>query len=357
MQLDKIVIAVTKNGSVMGKKLASFLKADLRIPRRFTINTKFEYGYDRSVALEIQEAFNRYQVLILIMATGIAVRSIAPMLENKQIDPAVIVMDEAGKFVISLISGHREVVNRLAEEVANYTGGAAVITTASDVINLPSVDLMAAKYELMIENKELLPEFSSAVINGEPIVIWDRWGIKENWPDNIRVETGESFILTEADKLLVIVGYQEPLGIRSSIRILALRPNNLVVGVGYCQGVTGTRIVGAIRRYFRERNWSVRSIQSLATIDLNADEPGINSAVSDFGVPLQVYSKEELEVEMKGLEKSVYFESTKGVNEVCEPAAIIGSKLGKLIGTKQNLNQITVAVAAIKERIDDIKPQ
>lgn len=347
---DKIVITVTNNGSILGKKLANYLKADLRIPRRFTVNTEIDYGYDRSVALEIQEAFNRYQVLILIMATGIAVRNIAPLLENKQIDPAVIVIDEAGKFVISLILGRWGGANRLAEEVANYTGGVAVITTASEVNNLPSLDRVAQKYDLIIENKELLPEFSGAVINGEPIVIWDRWGIKETWPDNIRVETGERFELTRVDKLLVVVGYQEPVEIRSFVKVLALRPNNLVVGIGCCQGLPGTRIVGAIRRYFREREWSVRSIQSFATIDLKANQSGINAAALEFGVPLQVFSKEELETGMKGLENSDYYESMMEEGGVCEPAAVLGSKLGKLIGVKQNLNQITLAVAAIREK-------
>lgn len=350
MKSNKIVITATKNGSVLGKKLANHLKADLRIPRRFLVKNEFDYGYDRSVALEIQEAFNRYQVLILIMATGIAVRNIAPMFENKQPDPAVIVIDEAGKFVISLISGRWGGANRLAEELANYTGGLPVITTASDVINLPSLDFVAQKYDLIIENKELLPEFSGAILNGEPIVIWDRWGIEETWPDNIRVETSERFDLTGVDKLLMVAGYQKPIEIHSSVKVLALRPNNLVVGVECCQGVSGTRITGAIRRYFRERDWSVRSIHSLAASDIKANESGINAAALEFGVPLQIFSKEEMETGMKEMGKFHFYKSTVEEGGACEPAAMLGSKLGKLIGVKQNLNQITLAVAAIREK-------
>jgi cobalt-precorrin 5A hydrolase len=350
MKSDKIVIALTKNGSILGKKLANYLKADLRIPRRFIENDEYEYCYDRPVDLEIREAFKDYQRLILIMASEIAVRGIVPVINDKQTDPAVIVMDETGKYIISLLGGHWGEANRLAEELAKFTGGIAVITTAPVVNNLPGLDWLAKKYNLIVENKDLLPEFFGAIVNGEPVVIWDRWGIKEIWPDNVRVETGESFNLTEAEKLVVNVGYQEPVAIRSSVKILALRPSNLVVGVGCCEGVPGNRIIGAIRRYFRERNWSARSIHSLATIDLKSGEPGINMAAQEFGVPLRVFSKEELETINQGLQKTDIADSTGMMSEICEPAAILGANHGKLIGVKLDLNQITVAVAAIREK-------
>ncbi len=350
MKSNKIVISVTKNGSVLGKKVADFIRADLKAPARFASQIGLDYGYDRPVALEIQGAFNRYEVLVLIMAAGIAVRSITPVIGNEQTDPAVIVMDEAGKFVLSLLLGRWGAANRIAEDLAEYTGGVPVITTASDVNNLPSLDSVARKYGLTVENPELLAEFSGAVINGEPVVIWDCWGIEENWPEHVRMVTGESLELADNEKLLVVIGYRDPLEIKSNTKVLALRPNNLVVGVGCCQGVPATRIIGAIRRYFRERSWSPSSIQSLATIDTLADEPGLMAAARELGVPLQVFEKEGLELVVDGLEKPNFLGITPGVGGVCEPAAILGSNHGQLIGAKQNLNQITVAAATIKER-------
>lgn len=347
MKSDMIVIAVTKNGSGLGRKLAKYLKADLKIPCRFAMETEAGYGYDQLVALEIQAAFNQYQVLVLIMAAGLAVRAIAPVIGDKQTDPAVIVMDETGKFAVSLLSGHCGGANRLADDLAKYTGGTAVITTASDVNNLSSLDLIAQKYGLKIENGDLLAIFFGAVVNGDPVVIWDRLGLKETWPENVRVVTEENIELAGNERLAVVIGYQEPLGFQGDVKLLALRPNNLVVGVGCCQGVPGTRIIGAIRRYFRERNWSTRCIHSLATIDLRAEEPGLKAAVIEFGVPLKVFTKEELESAMEGLEKSDFGELTIGVGGVCEPAAILGSNRGTLIGAKQNFNQITVAVAGL----------
>lgn len=350
MKSDKIVISITKNGSILGKRVAAFLRADLKAPARFGSQIGLDYGYNRPVALEIQTAFNRYEVIVLIMATSVAVRSIAPVIGNSQTDPAVIVMDEAGKFVISLLPGHWGGGNRIAEDLAKFIKGGAVITTASDVNNLQTLDLIAHKYGLILEDPEAPVKFSGAVINDEPVVIWDRWGINETWPDNVRVVTGESLELADNEKLVVVIGYWDPLGTKSDTKVFALRPSNLVVGVGCAQGVPGTRIIGAIRRYFRERNWSTRSIQSLATIDLQAEEPGLTGAARELNVPLQVYTTEELESVLDGLEKSDLPGKNMGVGGVCEGAAILGSNHGKLIGTKQNLNQITVAVAAVTER-------
>lgn len=350
MKSDKIVISITKNGSILGKRVAAFLRADLRAPARIGSQIGLDYGYDRPVALEIQTAFNRYEVIVLIMATSVAVRSIAPAIGNSQTDPVVIVMDEAGKFVISLLPGHWGGGNRIADDLAKFTKGVAVITTASDVDNLLNLDLVARKYGLTIENPELPVKFSGAVINGEPVVIWDHWGINETWPENVRVVTEESLELADNEKLVVIIGYRDPLGIKSDTKVFALRPINLVVGVGCAQGVPGTRIIGAIRRYFRERNWSTRSIQSLAVSDFQADEPGLTGAARELGVPLQVFIKEELESVFDGPEQSDLPGKNLGIGGICEGAAILGSNHGKLIGTKQNLNQITVAVAAITER-------
>jgi len=347
MKSDKIVISITKNGSILGKRVAAFLKAGLKAPARFASQIGLDYGYDRPAASEIQTAFNGYEVLVLIMATSVAVRSIAPVIGNSQTDPAVIVMDEAGKFVISLFPGHWGEGNRIAVDLAKFTGGMAVITTASDVNNLSCLDSVARKYGLTLENPELLVKYSGAVINGDPVVIWDRWGINETWPENVRVVTGESLELADNEKLVVVIGYREPLGIKSDTKVFGLRPNNLVVGVGCAPGVPGTRIIGAIRRYFRERNWSTRSIQSLATIDLRAEESGLKAAAQELGVPLQVFKEEELGSVRDGLVKSDFAEKNMGVGGVCEPAAILGSNHGGLIGAMQNLNQITVAVAIL----------
>jgi cobalt-precorrin 5A hydrolase len=292
----------------------------------------------------------KYSALILVMATGIAVRSIAPVLRNKQIDPAVVVIDEEGRFVISLLSGHWGGANQLATTLAKHLKTTAVITTASDINELPSLDLLAEEHKLEIDHPDLLPKFAGAIVNGDPLVIWDHWGIELTWPDNVRIVKDKSPQFTPEEKLLVIIGYQEVQVFTSGMSVLSLRPDCLTVGIGCCQGISGARITGAIRRYFREHYWSTRSIRSINTIDLKQQEPGIIEACKELGVPLVAFTKEELQKVMPGLKDSQFVLDTIGVGGVCEPAAIMGTKKGKLIGPKQNMGQITVAVALDSSR-------
>ncbi|MGE5581491.1 MAG: cobalt-precorrin 5A hydrolase [Bacillota bacterium] len=350
MEKDYIVIALTKKGTELAKKLASHLKADIKVPRRFLTGDDQVPGYLGPVAEEIQAAFPKYSALILIMAAGIAVRSIAPVLKNKQTDPAVLVIDEEGRFVISLLSGHWGGANQLAAALAKFLKGTAVITTASDINELPSLDLLAKEQKMEIDRPDLLPKFSGAIVNGEPLVVWDHWGLELNWPENVRVVKEKPPQFTAEEKLLVIIGFKEAPVLPPGLNVLALRPRCLTVGIGCCKGVPGVRIGGAIRRYFREHYWSIRSLKAIATIDLKEEEPGLTEACKELEVPLVVFTREQLAKAMPGLKNSQFVLDTIGVGGVCEPAAILGAKNGKLIGAKQNLGQITVAVALDSSR-------
>ena len=121
------------------------------------------------MADEIQAAFTEVLRFNLNYGSGIAVRSIAPVLRNKQTDPAVLVIDEEGRFVISLLSGHLGGANQLTTSLAKHLKATAVITTASDINELPSLDLLAKEHKLEIDHPELLPKFAGAIVNGEPI--------------------------------------------------------------------------------------------------------------------------------------------------------------------------------------------
>ena len=350
MESEKIIIALTKKGSILGRQLAGLLQIPLKIPQRFVADSKRESGFDCPVGMVIQEEFFRQTALILIMATGVAVRSIAPVIKSKLTDPAVLVLDEEGRFVISLLSGHWGGANELAVEIAQLIGATPVVTTASDLNNLPSLDMIAKENQLLITQPSLLPQFAAAIVNGDSLVIWDCLGIEKTWPENVRVETGVFPQLASFEKLLVILGYEDPPLLLEGVTTIALRPSCLTVGIGCCSGVPGVRIIGAIRRYFREHHWSIGSINQLATIDFKGDEPGIIEASRELGVPLVTFTKGELQEVLPGLNVSEFVEGKIGVGGVCEPAAILAANRGQLIGPKMNLSQITVAVALDNSR-------
>ncbi|MDP3110739.1 MAG: cobalamin biosynthesis central domain-containing protein, partial [Thermodesulfovibrionales bacterium] len=133
--------------------------------------------------------------LIFIMAAGIVVRTIAPLIKNKKTDPAVVVLDEKGEFAISLLSGHIGGANNIAKQIADFLGGEAVITTASDVNNMPSIDLWARENNLVIENWEAVPEISARFLNRRVLRVYS----------DIDVELPEEFQKTNSPESADVV--------------------------------------------------------------------------------------------------------------------------------------------------------
>jgi cobalt-precorrin 5A hydrolase len=144
------IISVTKNGALLAEKLAKNLtfKTDLYAKVDRDADVPAEY-YD-SLSRLVDSIYNVYDGLIFIMATGIVVRVIAPHIRDKRFDPAVVVMDEAGEYAISLLAGHIGGANELARIISRAIDARPVITTATDVIQKPAADILAVKLGLEI---------------------------------------------------------------------------------------------------------------------------------------------------------------------------------------------------------------
>ena len=142
--VDIRIVALTPAGAALGRRLHERLPgATLWLPARLQPDYPEARPFE-SLHLVFAEAFRTKASLVGIMATGIAVRHAAPLLKGKDSDPAVVVMDEQGRFAVSLLSGHLGGANALARTVAALIGATPVITTATDVQGLPAIDSMAA---------------------------------------------------------------------------------------------------------------------------------------------------------------------------------------------------------------------
>lgn len=190
------LIAFTRNGVAQAAALAAHLDDDshLLLPTRFrnlldnlppSRVTTFDGAHGpHPLATCISERFQTARALIFIGAVGIAVRLIAPHLHSKQTDPAVLVLDEAGRFVIPICSGHLGGANALALHIGARTGATPVITTASDTQGTIAVDLLGQELGWRVEaSAETLLRAASAVVNGEPVVIIEDDCGREWWPD------------------------------------------------------------------------------------------------------------------------------------------------------------------------------
>lgn len=281
--------------------------------------------------------------IICIMATGIVVRTLASLLKDKLTDPAVVVLDEKGQYVISLLSGHIGGANALAKKIAEHLGAQAVITTASDVQGRTALDVWAEKENLHVEDHEKLKSLSARIVNGEKIKI------KIDAPlDNFRM--AEEFVqvdtVKEADVVISCRLYKKD--------ALFLRPKTLSVGIGCNRGTKKKEIADVLAGVFEREKLSMHSIKNLATIDLKKDEKGLVEFARDRDLVVDFYTKDELNnmVSEHNMKTSGAVRAATGADAVAEPSAMIAAERefgnAVIITRKQKRGNVTLAIAQAK---------
>jgi cobalt-precorrin 5A hydrolase len=411
-QTSIAIIALTRSGSDLALRLQSRLPdSACYVPSRQNFAVAMgATGFGRLNEL-FPELWFRHHALVCIMATGIVVRHIAPLLRHKTEDPAVVVLDERGQFVISLVSGHAGGANRLAREVARLTGGQPVITTASDVQGKPALDVIARKAGLEIENSDRVARLMRAILEDEPIWIYDperrlkkylkdypgvRWVVddaKLGCPVHTAPLSSESGRELRGLAFESIDGTPSPspyrhgkgiqmlpqtaidstaLGERgqggerrpqppagpgiwvsersaaAGLYCLKLRPRNLVVGIGCNRGTAAAEILELVRQVFQEGELSLLSIRNLASVDLKADEPGLLEAARALGRPIQFCSREEIDSTAVPNPSEAVAKHI-GVRSVCEATALLSaSREGRGVILIPKQKTVNVTVAVAR---------
>lgn len=280
----------------------------------------------------VAQLWDTQSALIFIMAAGIVVRTIAPLIKDKRRDPAVVVLDEKGRFAISLLSGHLGGANECAEEIAAFLEGKAVITTSSDVNNMTSIDIWARQNNLVIENWKKVPRTATRFLNRGLLRVYT--DVLLDLPDHfIKVdepEAGDVIITNKSD----LPGKDK----------LILRPRNLVIGIGCNKAAQSDEIEEAVKKILKGNNLSVLSIRSLATIDRKGNEPGLLAFAEKYNLEINTFTPGELNT-VKGILKSEAAFKATGAQAVAEPAALLASGADKLLVAKQKMGNVTIAVA------------
>ncbi len=280
--------------------------------------------------------FHSYDCHVFLFSTGIAVRTIAPLLVSKQTDPAVVVIDDTGQHAISLVSGHLGHANLYARQIARLLGATPVITTATDVNHLPSVDLLADGQNLFIETPGAIKTINMAFLENRKIGVHDPLNritplIPGQWIDN--VSTGLP---------RVVCDWQTT---RVSRETLVLRPRVLVVGIGCNRHTPFDTIFEFYTTVLADAGISPHSVCTLATSDIKKDEPGILALSESLNIPIQFYDNPQLSSVTSIQNPSKMVEKHIGVYSVCEAAAILASNNGTLVLPKQKNPDVTLAVA------------
>jgi cobalt-precorrin 5A hydrolase len=351
------VIAITRQGVVTALKInrtleAASVKSAVYAPEKY--NQNGVVTLDKKFADFIREIYSKVDGIIAVMATGITIRSVAPLLESKLTDPAVVGVDASGKFVISLLSGHLGGANELTHIIAQGINAVPVITTASDILGKQSVDELARKLYLKIENPDSLVALNSAIVNGDRVVVVLVGDIK--MPSNtfgfyetrVAKNTAEALeIIGDFDAGILVTN--EPLTITKFTKpftILKLR--KVIVGLGARKEASLDSMIQAVNLALEKVNIPLSRVNAFATVDIKRGSQPMLDAVAKLGAPLEFLSVEALNtVTYCDLSPdSAMVQEKIGIGGVCERAALkVAGPNSKLILKKQKLNGVTVAVA------------
>ena len=275
--------------------------------------------------------FSSMDAMVFVGSVGIAVREIAPHVRDKATDPAVISVDELGKFVIPILSGHIGGANDLALEIAVALGAVPVITTATDINKRFSVDAWAARNGYVIGSLSRAKAVSAAILE-QDIPLKSDYPIVGTLPNGVILgDFGEVGIC-------ISVYRDEPFE-----RTLRLIPRILHLGIGCRKGTDISVIREAVDTVLKENNIDHRAVKCVASIDLKAEEAGLLAFCQEQKLPVIFFSAEELKAVPGEFTPSVFVQSITGVDNVCERAALIGAE--KLIVKKTARNGVTVALA------------
>ena len=330
------IFYITENGLKLAERL-KVLYLDARI-------LKFKSDI-------LPEIWSECRNLVFVMATGIVVRSVAPFIKDKKTDPAVVVLDEKGKYAISLLSGHIGGANDVAREIADYLDGEAVITTASDANNMPSIDLWARDNDLTLEDWEIVPHIATRFLNNGALKIYVQGTEDGSQASAINLPDGFLQVSEPASADLLITNKHRLMANNSQLTAdvqLYLRPKNLVIGIGCNSATSEIEIENAVRKTLEEHNLSFPSIHSIATIDIKINESGLRSFAQRYDLGMNTFSPDELNT-VQGIQKSEAVHKATGANAVAEPAAILASVADTLIVPKQKIGNVTVAVAELRK--------
>jgi cobalt-precorrin 5A hydrolase / precorrin-3B C17-methyltransferase len=333
------VVSVTLAGKRLAQRIADALPSRVTVINRAT------------AAGALKTGFAQYDAVVAVMAAGAVVRILAPLIAagHKSSDPAILVVDDAGRFVIPILGGHAARANALATELAEIIGAAAVITTATDVAGVPGLDALGWPVSGDVSG------VSRALLDGEKVTLASahRWPLPALGENVVEVLGGA--LSVDRPAILISDLAQQPAG----DGLVVLRPPSLVVGMGASRGVSTDEARRLLESALQDAGLAVESVVAIATAQIKGDEPGLVELARQLKVPLVTHSAAALsQVEVPNPSEVV--RTAVGVPSIAEAAALLGARecldgqsgqtAAELIVAKTASAMATVAIARHRPR-------
>lgn len=329
------VISFTQNGNICNRQITAALKKEGHDAEEFTafrrrsptvLDDMPETGKRAADPTELtvvssrvsewtKAAFNQYDALVFVGAAAIAVRSIAPCVRDKLTDPAVLVVDEKGQYVVPILSGHVGGANGLARQLAADLQALPVITTATDIQGLFAVDVFAVKNRLILTDRVKAKKISAAILEHE---------CQQVYIDGLMAYDGKLpkylGITKDIEKADILIDYHL---LQPDMKGLCLLPEGMIwMGIGCRKGTEAAKIKAAINHFIQEHEIDKRAIAGLASIDVKANEQGILEVCRENNWPFVTFTAERLRAQEGNFTASDFVKSKVGVDNVCERAAL-----------------------------------
>lgn len=331
-QKMNLIISFTKEGNNLGDRILGNIGGNHLKSRE----------YEGNIRDYIRDNWKNLDLIVFVSSTGIAVRYIKDYIVSKDVDPAVIVIDDMGKNTISLLSGHLGGGNEYTREIAKLIGSNPVITTATDNRDIEAVDVFSKKNSYVIDDIKSIKDISSLMIEGKKIGFYSE--LKEVIDyKNLRILNrledleGLDGLIIVTNKLIDNIGLPH----------IILRPKNLVIGMGARKDVETERIIAAIEEELKRLNLSNKSIRSIGSVEAKKNEKGLIEGAKNYGLQLKIFTNEEISKVEDMFTKSQFVKDTIGVYNVSEPVAFLLG--GQLLSRKERYNGITISVGEVKD--------
>ncbi len=344
------VYAFTETGLNLARTLLPALNPASRIYCAGEANAGNEQSFaSKGLKKQVAENWTHFAAHIFIGACGIAIRSTAPHLKGKTVDPAVISIPENAGHVIPLLSGHIGGANRLARRLARITGAEAVISTATDVNGLPGFDDIAAREQARILTPGTVKALNAALIEGREIAFMGDRSVYERCFAGIpRIHFVSDAEEAEYDYAVL---WDSPSKTRGKKFSLEITKEAFTLGIGCRRGVPAEKLLSACEHFLAGQGLSKDNIASIASCDVKKDEEAILSLAKEWGKPLAFYTAEELAAVPVPTPSQMVQEKVS-TPSVCEAACLLsagyGAGRGARIHTKKAImGDITLALGQL----------
>ena len=334
------IISVTEKGDVLARRIEKELGGDLYL--KSEIN-------DFKLNNIMNICFEKYDSIIFISSTGIAVRAISKYLISKAIDPAVVVVDVCNKFSISLVSGHLGGANNLTLKVSEVLGNTPVITTATDNMDILAPDIIAMNNELIIDDLKIAKIIAGRLVNGENVYFKDDKAIikcPKGYIETEKVQGNTLWITHKASRDLKsednnVVRYLDEYEARTILRLIR---KDIILGIGCKRNTDSDKLFDFISDILKE---DIRSVDRIASINIKSDEKAILDLAEKLNCDLLFFSASEISRVEHKYEGSDFVKKSIGVSSVSEPVVELAG--GEIIISKIKKDGMTLCIGELKK--------